>query len=35
GLPNIKCLVDAVAAYKDDDNIAMFEKFGILNKAEL
>ncbi len=35
GLPNIKCLVDAVAAFKDADNIAMFEKFGVLNKAEM
>ncbi|MCM1178928.1 MAG: glutamine synthetase III [Clostridium sp.] len=35
GLPNIKCLVDAVAAFKDENNIALFEKFGILSKAEL
>ncbi len=34
GLPNIKCLVDAVAAFKDADNIAMFEKFGVLSAAE-
>ena len=34
GLPNIKCLVDAVAAFKDVDNIAMFEKFGVLSAAE-
>lgn len=35
GLPNIKCLVDAVAAFQDKDNIKMFEKFGILSEAEL
>ena len=35
GLPNIKCLVDAVAAFQDEDNIAMFEKFGVLSKAEM
>lgn len=35
GLPNIKCLVDAVAAFKDEDNIALFEKFGVLSRAEM
>jgi glutamine synthetase len=35
GLPNIKCLVDAVAAFQNKDNIAMFEKFGILSEAEM
>ncbi|MDO5156029.1 MAG: glutamine synthetase III [Eubacteriales bacterium] len=35
GLPNIKCLVDAVAAFKDEDNIALFEKHGVLSKAEM
>ena len=35
GLPNIKCLVDAVGALVKDENVAMFEKFGVLNRAEL
>jgi glutamine synthetase len=35
GLPNIKCLVDAVKAYENKDNIAMFEKFNVLSEAEL
>lgn len=35
GLPNIKCLVDAVEAYTKEENVAMFEKFGVLSKAEL
>ncbi|MGN0153547.1 MAG: glutamine synthetase III [Lachnospiraceae bacterium] len=35
GLPNIKCLVDAVGAFTKEENIDMFEKFGVLSKAEL
>ncbi len=35
GLPNITSLVDAVDAYRKEENIAMFEKFGVLSKAEL
>ena len=35
GLPNIKCLVDAVSAFTNEDNIAMFEKFAVLSKAEM
>lgn len=35
GLPNIASLVDAVVAYRKEENIAMFEKFGVLNRAEL
>lgn len=35
GLPNIKCLVDAVAAFQNKDNIKVFEKFGILSEAEM
>lgn len=35
GLPNIKCLVDAVKAFQDPDNIALFERHGVLHKAEL
>ncbi len=35
GLPNIKCLVDAVPAFTKPENVAMFEKFGVLSKAEL
>ncbi len=35
GLPNIKSMVDAVEAYKKPENIALFEKYGILNKVEM
>lgn len=35
GLPNIKCLVDAVGALVKEENVAMFEKFSVLSKAEL
>ncbi|MBE5941861.1 MAG: glutamine synthetase type III [Lachnospiraceae bacterium] len=35
GLPNIKSMVDAVEAYKNPENIALFEKYGILNKVEM
>ena len=35
GLPNIKSMVDAVEAYKKPENIALFEKFGVLNKVEM
>ncbi|MCM1159180.1 MAG: glutamine synthetase III [Bacteroidales bacterium] len=35
GLPNIKCLVDAVCALVKEENVAMFEKFSVLSKAEL
>ena len=35
GLPNIKCMVDAVSALTTDKAVAMFEKFGVLSKAEL
>ena len=35
GLPNIKCLVDAVSAFKREENIEMFEKFAVLSKVEL
>ena len=35
GLPNIKSMVDAVEAYKKPENIALFEKYGVLNKVEM
>lgn len=35
GLPNIKCLVDAVCAFVKEENVSMFEKFSVLSKAEL
>ena len=35
GLPNIKCLVDAVEAFTKENNIKMFEKFGVLSEVEL
>ena len=35
GLPNIKCLVDAVGALVKDENVAMFEKFSVLSRTEL
>ena len=35
GLPNIKSMVDAVGAYTKPENIALFEKFGVLNKVEM
>lgn len=35
GLPNIKSMVDAVAAFQNEKNIALFEKFGVLSKAEM
>lgn len=35
GLPNIKCLVDAVPAFVKPENVEMFEKFGVLSKVEL
>lgn len=35
GLPNIKCMVDAVGSLVKEENVAMFEKFSVLSKAEL
>ena len=35
GLPNIKSMVDAVEAYKKPENIALFEKYGVLSKVEM
>lgn len=34
GLPNIKSTVEAAKAYVKEENIAMFEKLGVLTKAE-
>lgn len=34
GLPNIKSTVEAAKAYIKEENIAMFEKLGVLTKAE-
>lgn len=34
GLPNIKNMVDATQAYLKPENIALFEKFGVLSKDE-
>ncbi|MCD7843477.1 MAG: glutamine synthetase III [Clostridiales bacterium] len=35
GLPNIKCMVDAIPVLTQPDVVEMFEKFGIYTKAEL
>ena len=35
GLPNLKTTPDALGALMDPDNIALFEKYGVLNEAEL
>ncbi|MCD7821620.1 MAG: glutamine synthetase III [Clostridiales bacterium] len=35
GLPNIKCMVDAIPVLTQPDAVEMFEKFGIYTKAEL
>lgn len=35
GLPNIKTTVEAAKALISDKNVAVFEKFGVLSKAEL
>lgn len=35
GLPNIKCMVDAVEYLATPENIAMFEKHGVMSKREL
>ena len=35
GLPNIPGMVDAIPALTTEKNIAMFEKFGVFNRAEL
>ena len=34
GLPNLKTTPDALGALVDPDNVAMFEKYGVLNEAE-
>lgn len=35
GLPNCKSIIDAIPALVDDSTVKMYEKFGILSKAEL
>ena len=35
GLPNTKCMVDAIPAYIAPENVAAFEKFGVFTKTEL
>ena len=35
GLPNFKTMVDAIPAYATDKAVALFEKFGVFNRAEL
>ncbi len=35
GLPNIKCMVDAIPVLTQPDVVEMFEKFGVYTKAEL
>ena len=35
GLPNIKCMVDAVDYLATPENIEMFEKHGVMSKREL
>ncbi len=35
GLPNIKSMVEAIPSLVKEENIAMFEKFGVFTKAEL
>ncbi len=35
GLPNIKCMVDAVPYLATEKNIAMFDDLGVMNKDEL
>ncbi len=35
GLPNIKCMVDAIPYYKSEKSIALFEKMGVMSKVEL
>ena len=35
GLPNLKTTPDALGALLDEDNVALFERYGVLSKAEL
>ena len=35
GLPNISCMVDAIAVLTAEKNVKLFEKFHIFNKSEL
>lgn len=35
GLPNIKSMVEAIPELTKEENVAMFEKFGVFTKAEL
>jgi len=35
GLPNIKSMVEAIPVLVKDENVKMFEKFGVFSKAEL
>lgn len=35
GLPNIKCMVDAIPYYKSEKTVALFEKMGVMSKVEL
>ena len=35
GLPNLKTTPDALGALMDPDNVALFENYGVLSKAEL
>jgi len=35
GLPNIRTSMEALQALVDEDNIALFEKYGVMNRAEM
>ncbi len=35
GLPNIKSMVEAIPELTKEENVVMFEKFGVFTKAEL
>jgi glutamine synthetase len=35
GLPNIKSMVEAIPCLKTDENVALFERFGVFTRAEL
>ncbi len=35
GLPNITCMVDAIPELTRDENVSMFEKYGVFSRTEL
>ena len=35
GLPNLKCMVDAIAEYVSPSSVELFEKFGVFSRSEL